>query len=111
MQDQRKISGLKIKFIFLRFLQNKFFTFQKNKVHFSTIFQKNFFYLFFSLDITELYIFGCAASSIIVDGSVMLPRRVDVLMAEYIRDQIDIPRLAIEGGAVGTAQFVRCNML
>ena len=55
--------------------------------------------------------FGCAASSIIVDGSVMLPRRVDVLMAEYIRDQIDIPRLAIEGGAVGTAQFVRCNML
>ena len=51
-------------------------------------------------DITELYIFGCAASSIIVDGSVMLPRRVDVLMAEYIRDQIDIPRLAIEGGAV-----------
>ena len=63
-----------------------------------------------TLDITELYIFGCAASSIIVDGSVMLPRRVDVLMAEYIRDQIDIPRLAIEGGAVGTAQFVRCNM-
>lgn len=39
-------SGLnKIKFVFAKICQKNFFTFHDNKVHFCSVFEKNFFYL------------------------------------------------------------------
>ena len=49
-------SGLnKIKFVFAKICQKNFFTFHDNKVHFCSVFEKNFFYLSGVLDIVVKY--------------------------------------------------------
>lgn len=51
------------------------------------------------------------ASTLILEGGVVLLRRVYVVMAEYIRDEVDVAGFFIKVRAIGGTQLMRCDML
>ena len=51
------------------------------------------------------------ASTLILERGVVLFRGVDIVMAEYIRHEVDIASFLIEVCAIGGAQLMRGDML
>ena len=43
------------------------------------------------------------------DGRIMLARRIDIRVAKYVRNQVDIAGFAVKIGAEGAAKLVRTD--
>ena len=96
----------------------KKFSFLGNNVHFSVILDEKFFSVIFSLNqaflksfLPQLYCTGSPSASFILQRSVMLPGRINILVSKYVCHQINITGLPIERCTICTTQLVRGNLL